>query len=262
MSNPSLHELQTWMKQAITDPRGVQSALPVIEDPSDRSTIQRLNIYAEAYFSRLHDVIAADFPRCRRIVGDSLFQKLIANYLVEFPSRTTNISEVAKSLPKFLEELTLSDEFPFLPCLADLEWQATLQIWRPSPPEQSQFSIQMFAESDPDTLELILNPTLQFLRSKWEMDRMWSDSEAASFQEISSEQNFLMFRNRQGLNVQSLTGPQFQLLKWLEEEKTLSEIFELFQETFPQEDLQLLPAWLQAWTAEQIICDFRIQPSH
>ena len=99
---PSLAELQRWMKWIVTEPRGVDQALAdqlgdpdtlqhFIKNQTPQTTADRLSIYAEAYFLRILESAKNDFPITFSILGDLNFQKMIADYLKVYPSRTSNI---------------------------------------------------------------------------------------------------------------------------------------------------------------------------
>ena len=118
-SKPSLCELQSWMSWVITDPRGVEPALkgerpevarqvePLprkLEEISARSEsdrCERLSVYAEGYFSRLLEVLEADYPLTHKAMGAQLFMECIAAYLKLYPSKTDNVGEVGEFLPEF-----------------------------------------------------------------------------------------------------------------------------------------------------------------
>ena len=54
------------------------------------SKVERLDIYAEAYFTRLVEALRSDYGLTARYLGDLAFRKMVADYLKFFPSRNPN----------------------------------------------------------------------------------------------------------------------------------------------------------------------------
>ncbi|MGZ5280551.1 MAG: HvfC/BufC family peptide modification chaperone [Pseudobdellovibrionaceae bacterium] len=272
MTPPSLRELQSWMKWVIADPRGVKialdssspeepqpRALPWIQQCSAKSALQRLDVYAEAYFLRILDALREDFPRTVSILGESFFKNLIATYLKEHPSKTYNINEVGEHLPVFASQLAFCDEFPFLPSLMELEWQINRQTWLPSPPSQTRVSLEALGNANLEALFIVLNPSLQILMSSWPLDEMWTPLTEKNFLPLGSETDFILFRNSLGPQIQRLSKPQIVVLNLILEKNAFADIVEIYQETFPNNDVRDIITWFQNWAQHQVICDFEMK---
>jgi hypothetical protein len=272
MTPPSLRELQTWMKWVIADPRGVKTALesssveepqpralPWIQQDSAKSALQRLDIYAEAYFSRILEALQEDFPRTVSVLGESFFKNLIATYLKEHPSKTYNINEIGEHLPAFAAQLTFCDDFPFLPSLMELEWQINRQTWLPSPPSQTQVSLESLGEANLEALFIVLNPSLQLLMSTWPLDEMWELPTEKNFLPLENETDFILFRSFLGPRIQRLTKPQLVVLNLILQKNAFADVFEIYQETFPNSEAREIITWFQSWARHQVICDFEVK---
>lgn len=123
MHSPSLRELQGGLWRAIATEPGrltADAALLAVATPS--ATLgpeERLQVYADAYFWRLRDVLAEDFPRLAERLGDDAFEALAAAYLRAHPSRDPSLRHLGDALPAFLAR---SDgDAPWLADLARLE---------------------------------------------------------------------------------------------------------------------------------------------
>lgn len=121
------------MRWIITDPRGVTDALAdkAAPGPSRLSAIaaggvltptQRLDIYAEAYFSRLCESLEDDYARVRALVGEDAFRGLVAEYLAAHPSRSFTVAHAGERFAAFLAVHELNEDLPWLKELASLEW--------------------------------------------------------------------------------------------------------------------------------------------
>jgi hypothetical protein len=80
-----------------------------------------LRVYADAYFWRLHDVLADQHEALRRILGRDAFEALVHAYLDEYPPRHHDISKAGQRLPLFLATCADTCDRPWLAELARLE---------------------------------------------------------------------------------------------------------------------------------------------
>ncbi len=123
MSQPkhSLDQIQRWMFHAIVHPAGVnagiespesQSQIPVtpqtVEAVVSRSkaltSIERLNIYSNAYLARLTECLQAEYPALVHALGKELFDQFAIGYLQKYPSTSYTLSDLGKDFPKYLQE--------------------------------------------------------------------------------------------------------------------------------------------------------------
>jgi hypothetical protein len=68
----------------------------------DVGAAARMQVYAHAYRARLHDVLAADFPRLRAALGAADFTRMADRYLAAMPPSHPSIGEAGARLPEFL----------------------------------------------------------------------------------------------------------------------------------------------------------------
>ncbi len=100
-------------------------AKQVCSNPSIPSEI-RLAIYRNAYFARLEEALAHNFPLLKTYLGDEQFAELTTVYCEQHPSQHRSIRWFGDQLENFL----LNDEyyraFPYLAEMAHLEWTLKL----------------------------------------------------------------------------------------------------------------------------------------
>lgn len=134
---PDLQSLQTLFSELIRSPEGVARGasrlalkgelqaedLSHIIALSDRMTpSERLDIYANMYFYRLHDCLSEDYPKTFTRVGAAHFNNLVTDYLLAHPPSHYSLREVGREFPGFISEQGLARRFPALGDLAQLEW--------------------------------------------------------------------------------------------------------------------------------------------
>lgn len=135
MSSPDfdLARLESWMLAVVSHPEGVRSGVAAarsIMDVGNESIQQillpskelcahdRLEVYADMYFSRLIESLTEDFGAVRHALGEERFEEIATTYLVENPSRNVRLNPLSAGFSKFLSKL---NEDEFLVQLAQLE---------------------------------------------------------------------------------------------------------------------------------------------
>jgi hypothetical protein len=64
--------------------------------------IERLEIYANAYYARLLECLREEFPGVRHAAGDAAFDAFAMGYLQECPSTSYTLSQLGGGFPKYL----------------------------------------------------------------------------------------------------------------------------------------------------------------
>lgn len=116
-----LRQLQQWMQAVIMHPEGVvdgiasptaqqhiETSVENIEKVIDRSqaltSIERLQVYGNAYLARLVEVLRDEFPAVRHAIGDEAFDGFAFGYLQAYPSRSYTLADLSGSFSKYLRE--------------------------------------------------------------------------------------------------------------------------------------------------------------
>ncbi len=122
-----LAQIQRWFQAVVTHPDGVEAGLTSPEaraeidvspsriedmvDPSKRRTsVERLEVYANAYYARLLECLRDEFPALLHAVGEEVFDGLAFGYLQSYPSRSYTLSELSRQFAQYLEETRPRDE--------------------------------------------------------------------------------------------------------------------------------------------------------
>jgi hypothetical protein len=134
----SLGDLQRWFVAVTTHPASVTSAIadqsavgPLalstdqverVVSPSTRlSGIERIEIYRDAYRSRLVECLADDYPTLKHALGDEEFERLCCEYMTAHPSASPSLNFFGRHMASF----SAAREHPlagFMTDLAALEW--------------------------------------------------------------------------------------------------------------------------------------------
>jgi hypothetical protein len=82
-----------------------------VVDPSKRRTsIERIEVYANAYYARLLECLRDEFPALLHAVGEEIFDGLAFGYLQAYPSTSYTLANLGGHFVQFLEETRPRDE--------------------------------------------------------------------------------------------------------------------------------------------------------
>lgn len=85
----------------------------------------RLKIYRHAYFARLKQVLAKDYPALATMLGDAAFDQLCVAYIQQNPSDNTSIRWFGDKMPSFLASTAPYKKHAVLSEIA--EWERLLR---------------------------------------------------------------------------------------------------------------------------------------
>lgn len=122
-----LDRIQLWMQAVITHPGGATAGVDseqaqgflgvgvatverVVTRSRSLSALDRLDIYANAYFARLLECFRGEFPVVRRAVGEDVFDEFAIGYLQSFPPRSYSLNRLGEQFARFLRAMPLGDE--------------------------------------------------------------------------------------------------------------------------------------------------------
>lgn len=116
-----LGTIQRWLQAVIMHPEGVEAGIAspesqaVMEVAVDRvddvicrsaaqTSVERLHVYANAYFARLLEVLDSEFPALVHVLGEELFQEFAVGYLQQYPSHSYTLSDLSAKFPDYLAQ--------------------------------------------------------------------------------------------------------------------------------------------------------------
>lgn len=176
----SLAETQQLFWDAITYPTGVADYLAQADETtaalfnrtftgtSEFSRTSRVEVYAEAYFFRLLDVLAEQFPLLARLAGKERFHNLVTDYLLAHPSQSPNLRRLGDALPEYLETHPLRHQVPQLPDFAKVELAIDCAL---DAPDSAVLTREQLAQVDPSSwprMRLSFCESLQLVHSAWD----------------------------------------------------------------------------------------------
>src|SRR5258705_5644099 len=114
-----LDRLERWMQAVVMHPGGAEKGIrapgaarllpQAVRDPEAVVTrskaltaLERLGIYAEMYYLRLIEVLTAEYPTTRTILGEPEFDRACRAFVARNPSTTRTLQSLSTRFPQFL----------------------------------------------------------------------------------------------------------------------------------------------------------------
>lgn len=128
MGRPSrdLDQVQRWMQAVIMHPDGVAAGIrsesaqqqikvhpeqieEVVCRSRNQTSIERLQVYANAYYARLLECLRGEFPALVHALGQETFDGFAFAYLQTYPSTSYTLGNLGRNFPRFLKETRPAD---------------------------------------------------------------------------------------------------------------------------------------------------------
>src|SRR5450755_3058166 len=102
-------------------PEALRAVEQMVAGDARLPAIARLEIYADMYFVRIHDVLADEYAKTAAALGAAAFHGLVTDYLDACRPEHPSMREVGTRLPAFLAAHPTGTRRPWLAELARLE---------------------------------------------------------------------------------------------------------------------------------------------
>lgn len=117
----TLAQLQNWLQTVISWPTGVEAGLAsedaqaeiplepdaletVVTRSSQLTSVERIGIYANAYYARLLECLSEEYPALVCAMGEKAFGVFSMEYLQAYPSNSYTLADLGARFPRFLKE--------------------------------------------------------------------------------------------------------------------------------------------------------------
>lgn len=124
--SPALDQVQCWMQSVIMHPDGVAAGIRsdparrqidvtpdrlenVIRRSQRQTSMERLQVYANAYYARLVECLREEFPAVAHALGMETFDAFAFAYLQAYPSTSYTLANLGRSFPRYLQETRPAD---------------------------------------------------------------------------------------------------------------------------------------------------------
>lgn len=253
MNNPSLAELQHSLQQYLLEQPNTIAAMTMETENFSRQT--RLNIYRDAYYLRLLEVLKNDYPILLLLVGEDVFSKAMLEYIAQYPSRHSSLRWMGEKFPLFLQNYPDWQEHTYRRELAEFEWAQITVFDAQDSISATLDDLRLMDHSQWPSLQLRFQPALQLLSYYGNAPDLWyslsNNQGPIAIETRTVAQDWLLWR----YDLQVLYRPLDRSEAWCLQAFLRNENFshvctglcEWFAEDqVPLKAVQYLQAWLQS----------------
>lgn len=252
-----LATLQKTVQQALLDNHARDLAFWLKTD-KQLARHQRLNIYQQAYTSRLLRCLREHFPKLHLLLGTDLFHALGEAYLRCHPSTTFTLRDLGSEFSTFIKQSALSAK-DAMAALVDFECALLHAIDAKDEPSLSFEELQAIPQAHWPYLCFQFHPSLILWSSSWPMVGIWCKLDAApkaalSLPSQTETQYWIIYRQHQRAQFRRLNTTETIMQKAMMGGACFAKACELLTYEI---DLNLIPetsiSIIRHWTAEGLI---------
>jgi hypothetical protein len=210
----SLRELQDLLYRLITAPERAapgqsdERGLPpggveaLVRGDDQLSAIERIGIYADAYFFRLLDCLSEEFPATLAVLEADNFAALARGYLLMYPPTEPSILSAGRYLADFVGNHPFAERWPFIAELARLE-RAVLDVFHaPDALALDVAALRAVPSEEWPAVKLRTHPAVEIVHCEWriadvlqavEEGRKWNDPPREEASVLVWRQNALVY---------------------------------------------------------------------
>jgi len=171
---------------AARGPEGRRAIEEMVAGDAQLPALARLEIYADMYFARIHDVLGDEYAKTAAALGAAAFHELVLDYLDACRPDDPSMREVGARLPAFLAAHPTAAHRPWLAELARLE-RARLEMVDSADAET--LTLEALRTLPPERfpgLRLKLVPSHALFTTRFDVVPLWrSDEPGAAIPEPS-----------------------------------------------------------------------------
>ncbi|HZP92529.1 MAG TPA: DNA-binding domain-containing protein [Burkholderiales bacterium] len=224
---PELFQLQRLFAGALASRAAADAALPAFAgDPA--KTARRLAIYRGNVHANAGKALRAAYPVVAALVGEEFFQGLARAYSEAIVSRSGDLNEYGAEFTRFLADFPHTQDLPYLPDVARLEWAVHLAHYAADREPLNPARLAGFAQEHQPALRFRLHPACVLLTSRWPIARIWEVHQADHTGAFDVDmdcgmERALVFRPGFRVRVRSLGPAEHVFLSALARRQTLAD---------------------------------------
>jgi hypothetical protein len=204
-------ELQQAFGAALASIDSARRNASIFRGPGER-VLARLAVYRGNVVGASGKALAGAYPITGKIVGEQFFEGLAREYLRRHPSKSGDLNEFGGSFPAFLAQFPHTQDLPYLPDVARMEWLAHRAYYAA---DRRPLEIERLA-----SMRVAFGPACAIMQSRWPLARIWEVHQDDFDGEFSVDldagpQKILVYRPRFRVLVAALPEPHYRFLEAL-----------------------------------------------
>ena len=225
-----------------------------IMDTTPQLCHERLQIYQEGYWWRLHCALIENLPLLSTSMDEAQLSKLTTAYIDNYPSTSYSIQTYGQHLPNFIAAQPWLNNYPYLAEIAALDL-ALLQASRAR--AQQPLTLEELQQVAPENwhyLQLELADNVRLLEFKFNIPQLWQHNKitASRIQKLTTPQAILIWRQQLTNRYRSVTPTEAQALTWLGQKITFGELCTNIASSATDQSNNIAQL-LQQWLSDEIL---------
>ena len=230
-----------------------------IESTPQRSAMQRINFYGNAYTLRLKEALSSDFERLHTYLGDDLFETLMMQYIEHYPSHHTSLRYFGQHMVELIAQAAPFNTLPEVAEIAGIElaFANSFDATDDACVTHDELA-QLEAEAWP-TLRLRFHTAVQLLPQQCNSFPIWRAlaNDETPPPRIDGDTTWLLWRHDLVSRYRALDKPELAALGVALSAGNFAELCEVLLEYYDEQQTpQHAVGYLQQWINDQMVCGF------
>ncbi|HEY3233470.1 MAG TPA: DNA-binding domain-containing protein [Polyangiaceae bacterium] len=279
----SLTRIQALFWRAITWPTGVSHFLEQT-DPATRCefeatflgdadwpALERLSVYAEVYFWRLHDALKEQFPVVHFLATKLPFRNLITDYVLEKPPKEPDLRRIGSGFSDYLSHHSIILLLPHLEELAKIEWAICELLDAPDVPVFKREALEGRPPTEWPDLVFVPAPAMRLCSSHWDYAALKRAQERAAECDTSTVESgvrlddskllyFLIWRREYQIFHRRVKPPERRALQAMMAGASFASLCAEAHKADPTLRPESVADWLEEWIHSGLIGGMKTLP--
>jgi hypothetical protein len=175
-------------------PEAQRAVEEMVAGDAQLPAVARLEIYADMYFIRIHDVLRDEYVKTAAALGAAAFHELVTDYLDACRPRDPSMREVGARLPDFLAAHAAAAGRPWLAELARLERARLEMVDGPDAETLTLEALRARPPADFAALRLRLVPCHALIPVQHDVAALWRADDPAAEEPAPARTTLLVWR--------------------------------------------------------------------
>jgi hypothetical protein len=227
------------------------------------SSAVRLGIYANAYVSRLLEVLENDYPVLHTLLGDEAFYELGQAYIQRYPSTYASLRWFGQHFPLLAQKRSPYSKNPWIAEMAEFEW-ALVDAFNASdePPITENDVAQVPPDQWPEIC-FVFHPSVRSVTYHWNILPVWQAHKAAkplpAPEKLPQPETCLVWRQNLKTLFRTLEVDEAQMFVAAQQGANFSQMCELLSEWIDDAEQTPLRAvgLLKTWISQELLVDIK-----
>lgn len=246
-----LQELQNTIQQYLMAIEGDVTIAAEITPVANGKIAERLNIYHDAYRSRIREALSSQFPNLAKLLGAEVFNQYMDAFIASYPSTHRNMRWLGDQLSNFLQVYAPNKKL--YADMANFEWRLGLAFDSLDTPCLTILDLSAFTPEQWGDLFFEWHPSVYLGQAQTNVIRAWialENNDHAILDMESEPTQFLVWRKEMVSQFKSVGALEADAIAYMMQHHTFGELCEYLTAHMDEEDILpyaagLLSEWLQ-----------------